>query len=417
MSLTAVDLFAGAGGLAIGASRAGFRHVALVENDKWACETIRENQRLGHALAASWPLFEEDVRRFDYRQIKERVDLLCAGVPCQPFSIAGKARAHEDDRDMFAEVVRAARALRPRAILLENVSGLHRRAFQEYLSYLLLALATPELAREPSVSWQDHLQRLRKVEAASFRRQSLRYDVYLDVVNAADFGVPQTRERLFIVAFRSDIKVSWAFPKPTHSLDALLLEQWDTKEYWNRHGIHRVRPGRLSRLFRIAFERYRSGNQVATSLQPWRTVRDALMGLPSPGARERGTPTNHSLNPGAKPYDGHSGSLLDEPAKTIKAGSHGVPGGENSLSISKGKIRYFSVRECARLQTFPDEYVFVGPWIRMMRQLGNAVPAALAETITTSIHVRLSRAIRGERTTATRLLPFARTATSLVKAS
>jgi DNA (cytosine-5)-methyltransferase 1 len=90
---------------------------------------------------------------------------------------------------------------------------------------------------------------------------------------------------------------------------------------------------------------------------------------------------NHFLNPGARSYAGHTGSPLDEPAKTLKAGDHGVPGGENTLRLEDGSVRYFSVRECARLQTFPDEWIVEGSWTEAMRQLGNAVPARLAQAV------------------------------------
>ena len=76
---------------------------------------------------------------------------------------------------------------------------------------------------------------------------------------------------------------------------------------------------------------------------------------------------------------------MDEPAKTLKAGSHGVPGGENTLACGGGKVRYFSVRECARFQTFPNDYVFTGPWSRAMRQVGNAVPVRLARAMAEAI--------------------------------
>ena len=100
---------------------------------------------------------------------------------------------------------------------------------------------------------------------------------------------------------------------------------------------------------------------------------------------------NHFINRGARSYTGHGGSLIDEPAKTLKAGSHGVPGGENSLYLGRGLVRYFSVRECARLQTFPDDYFIAGLWTHAMRQVGNAVPVQLAEVIADSIRRQLSR--------------------------
>ena len=90
---------------------------------------------------------------------------------------------------------------------------------------------------------------------------------------------------------------------------------------------------------------------------------------------------NHTFQAGARSYPGHTGSPLDEPAKTLKAGVHGVPGGENMLLRPDGSIRYFSVRESARLQTFPDDYFFTGCWSEAMRQIGNAVPVNLSRII------------------------------------
>lgn len=89
-------------------------------------------------------------------------------------------------------------------------------------------------------------------------------------------------------------------------------------------------------------------------------------------------------------YSGHTGSLLDMPAKTLKAGDHGVPGGENMMVLDDGQVRYFSVRESARLQTFPDGYVFHGSWTETMRQLGNAVPVALGRQVAASVAMRLA---------------------------
>jgi len=133
------------------------------------------------------------------------------------------------------------------------------------------------------------------------------------------------------------------------------------------------------------------------SVEAWRTVRDAICDLPElrQGQREDKV-LNHFINRGARSYSGHNGSLIDEPAKTIKAGIHGVPGGENSLYLGGGRIRYFSVRECARLQTFPDDYFIAGSWSRAMRQVGNAVPVLLAKTVAAHIRSRLESG-RGRR--------------------
>jgi DNA (cytosine-5)-methyltransferase 1 len=118
---------------------------------------------------------------------------------------------------------------------------------------------------------------------------------------------------------------------------------------------------------------------------PWLTVRDAIGDLPDSEKKPRSGIANHTFNPGARSYAGHTGSPLDEPAKTLKAGDHGVPGGENMLARVDGSVRYFTVREAARLQTFPDDYTFCGAWTEAMRQLGNAVPVRLAETVARSV--------------------------------
>lgn len=116
--------------------------------------------------------------------------------------------------------------------------------------------------------------------------------------------------------------------------------------------------------------------------------------LPDPEAHPRASSRilNHRFQPGARSYPGHTGSPIDEPAKTLKAGDHGVPGGENMLRLPGGSIRYFSVRESARLQTFPDDYLFRGSWMETMRQLGNAVPVRLAEVVARSIKDQLETA-------------------------
>jgi DNA (cytosine-5)-methyltransferase 1 len=113
------------------------------------------------------------------------------------------------------------------------------------------------------------------------------------------------------------------------------------------------------------------------------TVRDAISDLPDPvvGTEAAKRAPNHKYQAGARSYAGHTGSPLDQPAKTLKAGVHGVPGGENMLALPDGSVRYFTVRESARLQTFPDDYVFHGSWSETMRQLGNAVPVRMASMI------------------------------------
>jgi DNA (cytosine-5)-methyltransferase 1 len=121
--------------------------------------------------------------------------------------------------------------------------------------------------------------------------------------------------------------------------------------------------------------------------KPWRTVRDAISGLPEPGNNNK--ILNHQPTNSAKSYPGHTGSPLDEPAKTLKAGDHGVPGGENTLAYPNGRLRYFTLRESARLQAFPDNYQFKGSWTEGMRQLGNAVPVTLGYAVAKSVKKKL----------------------------
>ena len=125
--------------------------------------------------------------------------------------------------------------------------------------------------------------------------------------------------------------------------------------------------------------------------RPWRTVRDVIADLPEPADFPSSEFHNHRLQSGARSYPGHTGSPIDEAAKTLKAGVHGVPGGENMLARADGSVRYFTVRESARLQTFPDDYRLHGSWTEAMRQLGNAVPVELARVIGQNVAEHLKR--------------------------
>ena len=125
--------------------------------------------------------------------------------------------------------------------------------------------------------------------------------------------------------------------------------------------------------------------------KPWKTVRDAIFDLPDLRSNAAISIPNHEFRPGARSYTGHTGSILDEPSKTIKAGAHGVPGGENTVVLDDGSVRYYTVRESARIQTFPDDYLFFGSWTESMRQIGNAVPVKLAHMIGESVVRELKR--------------------------
>jgi DNA (cytosine-5)-methyltransferase 1 len=383
----AIELFAGAGGLGMGISHAGFETAAVIEWNRYCCDTIRENQSRGTKPICQWPLIEEDVRKIDFRPFEGGIDLVSGGPPCQPFSLGGKHRGHGDHRDMFPEAVRAVREIRPRAFLFENVKGLMRTGFASYFEYIRLQLTYPEITKRSDEDWSDHLTRLERHHTYG-SSLDLQYRLVTRVLNAADYGVPQRRERVFLVGFRSDLDIEWAFPEPTHSQAALSWEQTHSNAYWARHGIPNPKSETLKSIPPRA-----GRSKEKPILMPWRTIRDALSDLPDPelDPLTAAKYLNHRFQGGARSYPGHTGSPLDEPAKTLKAGVHGVPGGENMLLKLDGTVRYLTVRESARLQMFPDTFAFHGSWTETMRQLGNAVPVGLAELLASHVRKHLER--------------------------
>ncbi|SET99951.1 DNA cytosine methyltransferase [Stigmatella erecta] len=380
--MNSVELFTGAGGLALGTHIAGFRHRGLVEWDDDACETLRRNVK-ARALPDihDWKVHQADVRmlKFDIFGNKGGVDLVAGGAPCQPFSLGGKHQAQEDARNMIPDFVRAVRELQPRAFIMENVKGLMRESFRNYFEYIRLQLINPDLVIKKDETWREHHYRLEKLETKG--NKSLKYNVVVELLNAADYGIPQTRQRVFFVGFREDTELAWHFPKPTHSRAALMHAQWVTSTYWEKH--------RMPRPKEVPAYAVRWTKGKAEPLPPgiaWKTIRDAFDGLPDPrDERKAASIPNHRFIPGARSYYGHTGSPYDLPAKTLKAGVHGVPGGENMLALPDGSVRYFTVREAARLQTFPDTWHFEGSWGETMRQLGNAVPVELAAVVARSV--------------------------------
>ena len=384
-----IELFTGAGGLALATHMAGFHHEGLFEWNGDACDTIRANAE-DNAIRAlrKWKnrIREGDISSASFKDF-DGIDLLAGGPPCQPFSLGGKHRGMEDGRDMIPQFIRAVREARPRGFILENVRGLARKSFATYLEYSKLQLTYPEITRGKSEAWDRHLGRLHQHHTSSPRSEGLSYNLCAKVLNAADYGVPQCRERLFIVGFRSDIDAQWDFPRETHSLDRLLHDQWVTGDYWGR--VNRRIPAPPTSL------KKRLSNICESDLddkKAWRTVREAIAGLPKPFVNKdnNGDVFNHRFQAGAKPYVGHTGSPIDGPSKTLKAGGHGVPGGENMIALGNDAYRYFTIREAARIQTFPDTWHFKGAWSEAMRQLGNAVPVELAKTVADGVARKLA---------------------------
>lgn len=386
---TSIELFTGGGGLAVAMHRAGFRHLLAVEYDARACQTLRAGGAVPHDADAPlptklddpWPLVEGDVHDVDFTPLKAQVDVVAGGVPCQPWSLGGVHRGYEDRRNLWPELFRCVRDTRPKAVLAENVKGLLRPSFRPYYDYIMRELSAPFEERVGGEDWRDHDRRLAEILEEEDFDPTSRYDVKRALVNAADYGVPQVRWRVFVVAFRKDLGLrDWKFPAATHSETALWHSQ-ASGEYWERHEIP-PREGLVPQDL-----------PAPDGLKPWRTVRDAFArkpSLPPPlepleDKLEHPDFLHHFGWPGAREYPGHTPNDLDKPAKTVKAGVHGVPGGETVLRLDDGSLRYMTVREVARVMTFPDDRRLEGPRGEQMRQLGNAVPVELGRVMAEAV--------------------------------
>lgn len=328
-TMQTLELFAGCGGLAKGLELAGFDHAGLLEINHQACESLRANfdSRLVH---------EMDVKRIDFHEF-DGVDLVSGGPPCQPFSLGGLAKADNDARDMFPQAIRAISEIKPRGFMFENVKGLLRAKFSPYFNYIILRLSFPDCVQDDGETWCSHLERLKGiVNGAQYK--GLRYKVQYKLLNAADYGVPQVRERVFIVGLREDVKTAWTWPE-----------------------------------------------KVCMDLDSRVPIASALSGVPDPVVNPAYA-EDHVFIAGARIYPGHTGSDFSKPSKTIKAGAHGVPGGENMLRFADGSLRYMTVHEAKLIQTFPPNYRITGSWGEALRQIGNAVPVKLAQCVGSRMH-------------------------------
>lgn len=205
MKFTSIEICAGAGGQALGLEMAGFEHLALVEIESLACQTLKHNR-------PSWNVLEGDVRRFSSKNYKN-VDLLAGGVPCPPFSIAGKQLGPDDERDMFPEALRLVRECCPKAILLENVRGILSPKFAGYREKIVAELA------------------------------DLGYKSDWKLINSSDFGVSQLRPRAILVAMKAEFFPYFKWPEKNRTQPAtvgeLLFDEmaslgWENVENWKQ---------------------------------------------------------------------------------------------------------------------------------------------------------------------------------------
>lgn len=329
--LDAIDLFSGAGGLSLGLKNAGWNVQAAVEFDRAAIQTHEENFRGMRQIG-------DDIRNVDFKQYQD-IDLVAGGPPCQPFSVSGKRLGNFDVRDMVPEFVRAVSEARPKAFLMENVAGLAAIKFNEYLA------------------------------ARIFELYQLGYTVFSRVLSAADYGVAQNRKRLFLVGIRTDVQSQiFEYPKPSHGpgLDKNYVTVRETLK-----GV----PSDVENNAKVVFCK----NPVLRS--------SPFAGMMFNG---KGRPLNldgiaHTIPASA---GGNRTHILD-PLGVTKEYHAELMAGKRPRTGELSEVRRLTVRESARIQSFPDDFTFLGRQSSRYSQVGNAVPPKLASAVIGSI----SRAI------------------------
>lgn len=373
-----VELFAGAAGLGLGLAKSGFHHEIVIENDSDACETIRLNQRNGYPLVQGWEIKEANIEDCDLSEIKGEVDLVAGGPPCQGFSIGGKHKGHSDNRNLWPWAIKSVADLKPKAFVFENVPNL-ASSHKAYLDYLQKALSLPTLARPEE--WVEDTEALSKIIKTG-QTFDPSYNVTVETHVSTNYGTGQKRKRLFIIGTRSDISGRYVTPKATHSYDELMTTKWITGEYWDRHCLQRPMPDDEAARW-IRKHNRQERDLFCERLQPWNTVRDIISQIPQNAANHEAAPRE------AKSYKGHTGSYIDAPAKTHRAGDHGVSGGEMMIDMGESsngtRYRHYTTREAAALSDFDHDYEFHGSWGDCLRQIGNCVPVNMSENIGKSI--------------------------------
>ena len=323
---TSIELFAGAGGLALGMERAGFQHLLLNEFVHDACNTLRQNR-------PQWNILEADVHQVDFSSYRGKVDLLTGGFPCQAFSYAGNKGGFADTRGtLFFELARAIREIQPRLVLCENVRGLLSHDGGRTLAVI-----------------QDTIR-------------SLGYHLFEPrVLHAELFQVPQKRERLFLVALRNDLyttKSPFYWPAPHYRITTLREALFAGELY-----PCDVPPS--------AGQRYPQKKQEVLQLVPmggnWRDLPTGIQEAYMAGSLHL---------PGGKTGIARRLSL-DEPSLTLTC----APAQKQTERCHPTETRPLTIREYARIQTFPDDWVFMGSMTSQYKQIGNAVPVNLAHAM------------------------------------
>jgi DNA (cytosine-5)-methyltransferase 1 len=314
---SAVSLFAGAGGMALGLEAAGFHHLMLNELNNNAVTTLRQNR-------PNWPVIKADMRDINFTSLHGRVDVLEGGFPCQPFSVAGKRQGFRDVRGMlFFELIRAVNEMRPKIVVGENVKGLTSHECGLTLKLMVAVL------------------------------QAIGYRVAYRVLRSQYLDVPQMRERVVLLAARKDTDVPLLFPRERGYIIPLRAALADCppsmgSQYpgWKQRFVELIPPG---------------GSWRSLPEEP-RSELSAIYrtGVPSGFGRRLS-------------WDSPSPTLIGDPLEPRADRCH------------PAEPRPPTVREYARIQTFPDDWIFAGPVSAQYKQIGNAVPVNLGYHVGTAI--------------------------------
>lgn len=322
-----LELFAGAGGLALGMEKSGLKCIALNEIDKWACETLRKNR-------PNWKVLEGDIKNYDFSEYENKVEVVTGGFPCQAFSYAGKKLGLNDARGtLFYEFARVVQEVKPIICIGENVRGLLSHDKGKTLEGMISVL------------------------------DEIGYNVVpVEVLKAIEYKVPQKRERLVLVGIRKDVNIKYEYPKPY-------------KKIYNLKDA--LKKGELY------------GCDVPKSKgAKYPEHKKQVLDLVPPKGYWRDLPIDIQ-----KEYMGGSFYLgggktgmarrigWDEPSLTLTCS----PAQKQTERCHPDETRPFTVREYARIQTFPDEWIFEGSMAQQYKQIGNAVPVNLGREVGYSI--------------------------------
>ncbi|MBT9038363.1 DNA cytosine methyltransferase [Lactobacillus delbrueckii subsp. bulgaricus] len=316
-NITGIELFAGGGGMALGLEQAGIEDLEFVEFNKPACDTLRANR-------PNWNVVESDIHEVDFTEYKGKVDLVSGGAPCQAFSYAGKRLGFGDTRGtLFAEFARCVKETEPKMFLFENVKGL--------------------LSHDKGRTFATILHVF----------QELGYQVEYKVLNAAYFGVGQKRQRLIVIGVRNDLKdkIQFEYPTPEDHMTVL------------RDVLQNVPDS--------PYQPYSESKRKVMELVP---AGGCWIDLPEDVAKEYMGKSYYSGG-------GRRGMARriswDEPCLTLTTS----PSQKQTERCHPDETRPFTVREYARIQSFPDDWKFEGSLSDQYKQIGNAVPVELARRI------------------------------------